>query len=110
MTRGLLLEGVMSEPTDPVDPRVCPICDVRRSDAFAEVAAAMTAQRAKFREFVSVRYGARVLVEKAERIAKVAGLRVRDKQALEREAIGLAAMAMRFVEDICDWKTTDNQP
>jgi phage host-nuclease inhibitor protein Gam len=44
MTRGLLLEGVTSEPTDPVDPRVCPICDVRRSDAFAEVAAAMEAE------------------------------------------------------------------
>jgi hypothetical protein len=74
-------------------------------EVFGEVAGELAAARAKFPAFHSAHEGIGVILEEWEELKAEAfkgGDAPRDHEAMRREAIQVAAMAIRFVEDVCD--------
>jgi hypothetical protein len=82
------------------------------SKALGEISAEAIDASTKFRPFNSAHEGYGVLLEEVDELweeVKVKQSR-RDKEKMRAEAIQVAAMALRFVVDVCDSETVDDKP
>jgi hypothetical protein len=67
-----------------------------------EVQHELNSARMKFQEFPTAHHGIAVIHEEFTELQTEVYARNFDKAAARKEAIQIAAMAIRFVEDICD--------
>lgn len=70
--------------------------------AIDEAAAELAKARAKFARFNSAHEGYAVLKEEVDELWDEVKDRHANKDNMRKEAIQIAAMALRFVEDVCD--------
>lgn len=72
-------------------------------DRASEVVRELRAARAKFpRPFNSAHEGFAVLQEEVDELWEVVRAKGRTKERMREEAVQIAAMALRFIEDVCD--------
>lgn len=73
------------------------------ASALDDVQRELAAAKAKFPAMRSAHEGYAILLEEVDELwEEVRKKQPQDKQAMRKEAIQVAAMALRFAEDICD--------
>lgn len=75
------------------------------SQAVKDVAAELDKARSKFADFNSSHEGWAVIYEEVDELWREVQSKGRTRESMRGEAVQIAAMAIRFIEDVCDRDT-----